>query len=201
MQHYSSWKNNEAFDCYKTYLALKRHFSSDTYDYFKYNGKVPASIKSFEARRDAPMFARLAKQPEWKLLLLANLSEDPDTWVGKMLDPEAEQKKVEMQRIHGALLYYYSEEIKKDVFLKEFDQNFIPKEGQHPPLLENFLSNQISLQTMVILDELVNYVPKWDKLINETFVWPKIRRKIVKFKPFISIEKSKFRKKTLDCIQ
>ena len=27
------------FDVYKTYLAVKLHFTSDTYDYYKYDGK------------------------------------------------------------------------------------------------------------------------------------------------------------------
>jgi hypothetical protein len=33
------------FEVYKKYLALKNHFTKDSYDYFKYGGKVSASVK------------------------------------------------------------------------------------------------------------------------------------------------------------
>ena len=48
----------EGFDAYKTYLALKRHFTSD-YDYFKYNGKVRAGVESFLKRNDKFFFRKL----------------------------------------------------------------------------------------------------------------------------------------------
>ena len=41
-----------AFETYGAYLALKRHFTTDQYDYFRYNGIVKYSAKSFENRRD-----------------------------------------------------------------------------------------------------------------------------------------------------
>ncbi len=28
------------FDCYRTYLAFKNHFTKDNFDYFKYGGKT-----------------------------------------------------------------------------------------------------------------------------------------------------------------
>ena len=44
------------FEVYKMYLALKNHFTRDNYDYQKYNGKVSASEKAFEQRRDRFFF-------------------------------------------------------------------------------------------------------------------------------------------------
>ncbi len=40
------------FESYKTFLAVKSHFTTDNYDYVKYNGKVTASASSFETRKD-----------------------------------------------------------------------------------------------------------------------------------------------------
>ena len=31
------------FDCYRTYLAFKNHFTKDNFDYFKYGGKTNAT--------------------------------------------------------------------------------------------------------------------------------------------------------------
>ena len=37
-------------EAYQTYLAIKNHFSSPSYDYFKYQGKVKVNSQSFEKR-------------------------------------------------------------------------------------------------------------------------------------------------------
>ena len=50
------------FEAYIQFLALKLHFTSDHYDYFKYNGKHNASVASFEKRTDKRFFKRLAKR-------------------------------------------------------------------------------------------------------------------------------------------
>ena len=38
------------FDCYRTYLAFKNHFTKDNFDYFKYGGKTNATTTSFNKR-------------------------------------------------------------------------------------------------------------------------------------------------------
>ena len=48
------------FEVYKTYLALKQHFTKTDYDYEKYRGKVRASEQSFEQRLDRYFFKKLA---------------------------------------------------------------------------------------------------------------------------------------------
>ena len=54
------------FDTYKTYLSLKNHFTSKTYDYHKYCGKSRASVQSFYKRKDRFWFEKLARQKDDK---------------------------------------------------------------------------------------------------------------------------------------
>ena len=49
----------DGFEVYKTYLALKLHFSKDNYNFFTFNGKSRASLKSFEGRKDKYFFKKL----------------------------------------------------------------------------------------------------------------------------------------------
>lgn len=51
-----------------------------------------------------------------------------------------------------------------------FDSLFDCKHGQHPLLLKRFLSGEIHLETMVILNRIFDYVSQFDKDIKETFV-------------------------------
>ena len=38
----------EPFEVYQKYLALRTHFKSDSYDYFRYHGKLKANRDKFE---------------------------------------------------------------------------------------------------------------------------------------------------------
>ena len=70
-----------AFECYKEYVALKNHFRSDSYDYFKYNGKSKINSSSFEGRNDKLFFMKLAKHPDPRNLILSNLLVNDKIWV------------------------------------------------------------------------------------------------------------------------
>ena len=49
------------YGCYVKYTALKSHFTSRTYDYFKYHGQTRTSVTTYESRPDRYFFERLAK--------------------------------------------------------------------------------------------------------------------------------------------
>ena len=54
---------------------------------------------------------------------------------------------------------------------KVFDDIFYVEDGQHPLLLKQFLAKKVSLETMCILEELLNYCKYWNDDINEKYVW------------------------------
>ena len=61
----------------------------------------------------------------------------------------------------------------------DFNKLFIVENGKHPILFRNYLSKRISIETMIILNKLVDYQKDWDKNIQETVVWP-THKKILK---------------------
>ena len=65
----------EAFDAYKTYLAIRLHFQSPNYDFVKYNGEIKCTKDSFMKRNDRYFFHKLSKRynrPEYQDFLVAN---------------------------------------------------------------------------------------------------------------------------------
>ena len=44
-----------------------------------------------------------------------------------------------------------------------------------------------------IKSNILNFLPRWTKQINDTIIWPSFRRNIVKYTPFIHIEKEKYK--------
>ena len=49
------------FETYKTYLAMKQHFTKDKYDYHKYCGRSRASLNSFYKRKDRYFFEKMSR--------------------------------------------------------------------------------------------------------------------------------------------
>ena len=73
-----------------------------------------------------------------------------------------------------------------------FDKLFII-DGMHPPLLKAHLGGRISIETLAIFNKIFNYVDNFDKIIKEEIVWKPIRNRVVKYEPFISIDKGKYK--------
>jgi hypothetical protein len=75
---------------------------------------------------------------------------------------------------------------------QKFDKLFII-EGVHPPLLKAHLGGRISIETLAIFNKIFQYVGNFDKDIKEDIVWKPLRNRVVKYEPFISIDKGKYK--------
>jgi hypothetical protein len=78
--------------------------------------------------------------------------------------------------------------------LPTFDDNLIVKYGQHPSLLKQYRRGEVSIETVLILNELVNFFPYWNKHIDDNVLWPSLYMKIMKYKPFVSFDSQKCKK-------
>ena len=100
------------FDVYKTYLALKRHFNSDRYNYFNYSFKnrgVSARYTTYQNRNDVFYFESLAKDlkkhDEVEGFLVANFVYNPSMWVGEMYGDECKRVYSEWKKQVESLSY------------------------------------------------------------------------------------------------
>jgi len=53
---------NTGYEAYALWNALKLHFTSDSYDFFKYNGKTNVSKQSFTHNKSKYQFYKLARK-------------------------------------------------------------------------------------------------------------------------------------------
>jgi hypothetical protein len=191
----SIYSTKDAFDLYVYYLALKRHFTSN-YDFFKYNGKVKANAMSFENRKDKFFFYKLTKYPNPKDHILANVVENPDVWIGDLLEDKAKDVYDQWLKIRESLSYTFRTDLGK---LDYDDPNKdIVTSGEHPNLLKLYMQGQFHIESLIILDGMMKIFSYWDKNIQDTILWPDINRKCRNYKPFLQYEKSKMRKIVLD---
>ena len=172
------------FEAYRQFLALKLHFTSEHYDYFKYNGKHNATVASFEKRTDKRFFRRLVKKNiDLTEYYVANFVNGKD-WISQFEDSVWKEWLARSQSIE----YNFINDAEKLLTSAEnFDIIFKCDEGTHPKLLRAYLGKKISLETLVIFDRLLHYRKRFDKEIDESYIWPKVSMLIQKYEPFVRV--------------
>jgi hypothetical protein len=179
------------FDCYKTYLAFKNHFTKESYDYHKYCGKSRATLESFYKRKDRYFFEKTSRQKSDKEVedfFIANFvsCDDPQSlWIGEIISNGTKKYSEWQKKIQG-LKYRFKQETEGLFSDTILDYVFDCSKG-HPLILKNFLSGKISLETMVIYDRIFFYRKKFDSKLKDP-VWKTISLRIKKYDPFINID-------------
>ena len=65
--------------------------------------------------------------------------------------------------------------------------------GQHPKLLKEYLGKRVSLETMIILDSILDYSKKWNVGLKDDYVWKDVYKLINDYKSFLKFDKTKFK--------
>ena len=188
----------QAVDVYLMYCALKAHFQGD-YDYHKFGGKTKTKRESYYKRKDRFFFAKTAvkyKDTEVLNYFVSNFIHDRSGYIANFTD-----KNYETWMNKRAMFYeIFSQEMQP--FVKNFEPLFECESGQHPTLLKEYMGKRISLETMIVLDDLVEFSKRWDKeLVWDDFVWPDVKKLMNNYKGFLTINTDKYRMKLLKLIE
>jgi hypothetical protein len=183
--------SDDSFNAYVKFLALKKHFTTDNYDYFKYNGKVRANYETFMSRSDAYSFAKLAKKDDVQGLILSNLLINKNIWVRDLLDSEGEARYMNWRKKIESLGYVFKSELAH--LNDEYKQNFISVDGQHPYVMTLLLQKKISLETFTILTFMANIFSYWSEKIVDKHISFDIIDKSRKYKPFLEFDTDRFK--------
>ena len=193
---------NSGFAAYALWNALKLHFTSESYDYFKYNGKTNVSKQTFTTNKSKYQFYKLSRKydlNELKNFYVANFIQGKGDWVGDLLQ-DGDENYTKWQKTQQSLTYTFENDIMymfDSVDGAEFwhiDDYFKPIDGGWPMLITKMMHDKISLETVCILVDILGCMPKWEKQITEDIIWPTHRRIIKKYTPFIQYDKEKFTK-------
>ena len=192
------------FEVYKTYLALKQHFTRKDYDYEKYRGKVRASEKSFEQRLDRYFFKKLAvkyKDHEVFDYFIANFLVDPRGYIKSFSVENYTRWKIDRE----SLTYKFKEDVNvllddlEQPYERSFEDIFKAEEGVHPPLLRRYYANEVSLDTLVIFENCLGYIDNLSKILVDP-IWEDTKMKVTKYKSFLHVDCKKYKGVILDVI-
>jgi hypothetical protein len=179
------------------YMALKAHFSSVSFDAVKGNGKFKnANKEQLEKRNDKSLIAAFGKKcdnpQQVASVLVANFAYGNDYPFNDI--DRAFSLHNKWQKIRQSLTKTFSDDI---VYLnihcedhnREFKDLF--EVNGVPTLFQLTLSGKIHIETVAILDRLMNFIPLWMEGLP---LWKKEFLKIKKLQSFIVIDEQKFRR-------
>lgn len=188
-----------AYEVFCLYQSLKLHFTQESYDYFKYQGKSRITIESFENRKDKWHFTKLSRKftnkEDCVSFLVANFLEDEKVWIGNLLTEEAEVNFRKRQKVLQSLSYTFENECRLVFDDCKLNPNEILKvtNGEHPVLLKKAMRKEIAIETFCILNNILNFLPIWKNKISDTIIWPMWQTKALKYAAFLPQDVVKYK--------
>ena len=185
------------YETFGLYQALKLHFTQESYDFFKYNGKTNISVTTFENRKDKYHFyklsRRLAQKEDMIDFIVANLVEDEKTWVGSLLMEESEVNYRKHQKVIQSMSYTFENDCQKLFDGVKNPNDILMTDGDYPVLLKKGLQKSVNIESVCLLNNMLGFVPMWTKRIADTIHWPNYRMKLLKYSAFIPKDDVKYK--------
>ena len=177
---------NTGFAAYALWNALKLHFTSDSYDFFKYHGKTNVSKQTFTTNKSKYQFYKLSRKyelEELKNFYIANFIQGNADWVGDLIQ-NGDDNYTKWKKTQESLTYTFENDV---TYL--FD-TYAPGEmfkivGNYPNLLKELMQGKIHIETLLYMNMIMGFLPNWKKQIQEDIVWPEWELKLRKYQPFI----------------
>ena len=184
------------YEAFGIYNALKLHFTQESYDYFKYNGKTNVSLSSFENRKDKWHFTKLSKKFNAKddlvFFIVSNLVNNDKLWIGDLLNDDADIHHLKRKKVIQSFSYIFENDCGK-LFSETKDPNELlsVNQGTHPKLLTSYMRKEIEIETLCSLNSILNFFPMWTKKIEDSIIWPSHRMRVLKYNDFLNKDQTK----------
>lgn len=185
----------EAYDVYRLYMAMKLHFTTESYDISKTKGMVKDCRNAFMKRKDILAFRKLGEKYSKREiidLLVANFTRGDK--YGGVFDSETEEAYEQWKIRQQKLTYIYTQDV--ITILNESEKTgqdpFTSSNGTHPIIVRLYLGGKISLETLIILDKLFDFRYINDNSLQLDFVWKDVSLLIKKYRIFVKIDKEKY---------
>ena len=157
-------------------------------------------MATFTKRRDRYFFHKLSRtysDTDIVNYFISNFTANTNLWVGDIIGKTGDENFKSWSRKIEALHYYYEQDIEYILNMitdkLSFDDIFTSKQGQHPPILKYFLSKKINFETLIILDDILKFSKRLNKSIKETVIWPKMYERMIRYKPFLKYNITKYK--------
>jgi hypothetical protein len=205
----------QPYDVYVLFTALKLHFNSQSYNAVTYSYKTPASTRlAFSKRKDQFYYAKLARKflvkDELHNFILANVVYTKGKiWVGDLLSTEAENRYVLWRKRTEALRQTVRDDLRFVLEASPLSQTVYTDSSEdedasktinaafeyvfemtetYPRIIAYYLSDEVSLETIVVLEKMFGFTKNANKKIQEPIIWPKLYLTIQKYTSLLKFD-------------
>jgi hypothetical protein len=189
----------EPIDVYLMYCAMKAHFGKSDYDFVTYKGKTRIKRDTFYRRKDRSFFVRVSRkyktEQEIQNYFVSNFIKDKKGYIANFSNENYESWKLKRQGFFDLF------DVEMKPLVEAFEDLFTVTNGQHPKLMREFLGGRVSLETIIILDELVNFGPDWNKQLEDDIIWIDLRNLMNNYKRFLTIDQEQYKIRLLKLIE
>jgi len=200
-----TYEEGSGFSAFAIFNAIKLHFTSDSYDFFRYNGKSNVTKQNFANRKDKYSFYKLSRKYRNEELMnfyIANFLVKDVNWIGDITGVEGEENYKMWQKRNQSLNYRFKEDIMYLMDKVSIGSDMIKvKDGQYPLLLNETMQGAVTIETLSILNHMMGFFEMWNKKISDTIIWPTWKRKCEKYTPFIHYDESKYKETFKEAIK
>ena len=190
----------DGFQTYKYFMAVKLHLTTDRYDVFRSNGRVSGSRSTFDKRNDRFLFEKVGRKFDNPRNLIeffvANIAYGNNNVIYSNESDEYYNTWTKRKESRAYLFKQQLEYIKS--YLEDNNlkfENLFEIHNNVPELLKLYVGGHVHLETMIILDDIENFIPKWKSLI---ILWGDQLRVLNKIKKFVKYDKDKLQLIYLD---
>ena len=137
--------------------------------------------------------SKIYKDEELTKFLVANFVKTKDLWVGNATSPEGRSNYIAWKTKIQSLPYVFENELEEMFDENEnFNDIFNVEDGQHPPIVRHVFGEEVSLETFIVLDSILNFTSKFNEKIEETVIWPELYSMCNNYAPFVVVNKQKY---------
>jgi hypothetical protein len=188
------------FKAFRYYLALKLHFNNDKYNVFENKGNIKYSYENFNSRNDRHIFEKLARKfdtdKDLIQFLVANFAYGHDNMIFAIEEAneyylEWQKRKQSISRIFKDDLNTIELESQKNALSLDQIINFTLNE--YPSIIKLYLGKKIAIESISILNDLLDFIPKWKQNPSGMLILESDIRKIEKIKGFVKYEQDKIK--------
>jgi hypothetical protein len=188
------------FKAFRYYLALKLHFNNDKYNVFENKGNIKYSYENFNSRNDRHIFEKLARKfdtdKDLIQFLVANFAYGHDNMIFAIEEAneyylEWQKRKQSISRIFKDDLNTIELESQKNALSLDQIINFTLNE--YPSIIKLYLGKKIAIESISILNDLLDFIPKWKQNPSGMLILESDIRRIEKLKGFVKYEQEKIK--------
>jgi hypothetical protein len=153
------------------------------------------------------MFHKLArkyKEEEIVPFLVANFVHNNHTWTKDLLSDEAREVYTNWIKINQSMSQIFKDDLARlmpnERSPKEFNKLFVT-DGDYPKILTAYQVNDITLETLTVLNSMMNFITIWDKKIEDDIIYPKVSLKVRKYGAFLNVDVKKYKNILLSVLE